>query len=175
MAARASFKLHDGSVCTIIRARAKAVEPKDFLDDLRSKFPKLAIQIIADDAVYDQEHLEWVARQGWLAKERGVMLAKKVELDILMRVACASQISEALRVAGARTKTFIVLAIGNEGELEKLGVSVRGLCELIEFSEGNKRVLQRFGITSEHVKAAGKDKIAMMLAEKGLLAVVEKL
>ena len=41
--------------------------------------------------------------------------------------------------------------------------------------EGNKKVLQRFGIYGKEIGAGGNDKVALLLAEKGLLAVVEKL
>jgi len=175
MAVNSSFELHDSSKCTVMYG--KATEPKDFLETLRSKFPNVTIQIIADDAVYNIEHLKWSVRQSWLAKNRGVMLAKRVELDLLMRIGGMNQISEAIKIAGAKENSpCYVVGIGAESELKKLAGFVKERCELMEFKkEGNKKVLQRFGIYGKEIGAGGNDKVALLLAEKGLLAVVEKL
>ncbi|MBM3898399.1 MAG: hypothetical protein FJ358_07765 [Thaumarchaeota archaeon] len=175
MAASFSFELHDGSKCTVMYV--KAVGPRDFLETLRSAFPETSIQIIAGDAVYKLDHLKWVIRQSWLAKERGIMLAKRVELDLLMRIARVSQIAEAIKVAGAKeNRAFYIVSIGAESDLRKLASFVREKCKMAVFKEeGNKKVLQRFGINEGEVAAAGSDKIALLLAEKGLLAVAEKL
>jgi tRNA threonylcarbamoyladenosine modification (KEOPS) complex Cgi121 subunit len=175
MAVSSSFELHDGSKCTVMYA--KAAEAKDFLETLRSEFPNVSIQIVADDAAYDVEHLKWAIRQSWLAKDRGVMLAKRVELDLLMRIAAASQISEALKIAGAKAnRPFYIVGVSVESELKKLADFVRERCKLLEFKEErNKKVLQRFGIDESEIDAIGNDKIALLLAEKGLLAIVEKL
>src|SRR3972149_1292392 len=114
----------------------KATEPKDFLDTLRSKFPNVTIQIIADDAVYNIEHLKWSVRQSSLAKTRGVMLAKRVELDLLMRIGGMNQISEAIKIAGAKENSpCYIVGIGAENELKKLAGFVKERCELMEFKK----------------------------------------
>ena len=156
---------------------AKSEEPKNFLEDLRKEFPKIAIQILSADAVYNPEHLKWVVRQSWLAKERGIMLAKRVELDILMRVAVSSQISDAIEIAGAkRNHRFIVIGIGAENELQNLFSSVKKKCKIIPFpSAGQRQVLTRFRITEKEIDASGQGKEPLLLAEKGLLELLEKL
>ena len=175
MAVNFPFELHDSSKCTVMYG--EATEPKDFLETLRSKFPNTSIQIIAGEAVYNLEHLKWSVRQSWLAKNRGVMLAKRVELDLLMRIGAANQISEAIKIAGAKENSpFYIIGIGAESELKKLAGFVKERCELMEFKKGgNEKALQRFGIGEKEIGVVGNEKAALLLAEKGLLAVVEKL
>ena len=174
MAANFSFELHDRSICTVMYGRT--TKQKDFLEFLRLKFPDLTIQIVTDDAVYNIEHLKWTIRQSWFAKDRGVMLAKKVELDLLMRIVGVSQISEAIKNAGAKEdRPFYISSIGAESWLKKLAKLVKERCELMEFrKDANKKVLQRFGIESE-IEVVGTTKIALLLAEKGLLAMIKKI
>jgi len=175
MAVDFSFELHDGSKCTVMYG--KTTKPTDLLELLRSKFPNLTIQIVADDTLYNIEHLKWTIRQSWFAKDRGVMLAKRVELDLLMRIAGASQISEAIKIAGAKENIpFYIACIGAESRLQELAGFLKEKCELMEFrKDGNKKVLQRFGINQGEIDVVGKWKIAPLLAEKGLLAVAEKI
>jgi len=175
MAANFSFELHDGSKCTVIYGRT--TKPRDLLEFLRSKFPNLSIQIVTDETVYNIEHLRWTIRQSWFAKDRGVMLAKRVELDLLMRIAGASQISEAIKIAGAKENIpFYMACIGAQSEVRELAEFLREKCELMEFRKaGNKEVLQRLGINEREIDLVGKEKIVLLLAEKGLLAVAEKI
>jgi len=175
MAVNFSFELHDGIKCTVMYG--KTTKPTDLLEFLRSKFPNLTIQIVAEDTLYNIEHLKWTIRQSWFAKDRGAMLAKRVELDLLMRIAGASQISEAIKIAGAKENIpFYIACIGAESRLKELAGFLKEKCELMEFrKDGNKKVLHRFGINEGEIDVVGKWKIALLLAEKGLLAVAEKI
>lgn len=170
-----SFRLHDGNTCLAIRVGSRrAVEPKDILDELRRNFPKLILQIISDNAVYDDEHLKWVARQSWFAKDRVIMLAKKVELDLLMRIAGTAQISHALKVAGARKdEPFIILAIGEEGVVGSLFSWVKREFAIIQFNK-DRAIPPRLSISSKELAAVGEGKEALLLAERGLIAILEK-
>ena len=170
-----SFRLHDGNTCLGIRVRAKgAVEPKDILDELRRRFPKLVLQIISDKAVYGDEHLKWVARQSWLAKDREIMLAKKVELDLLMRIAGVAQISDALKVAGARKdESFIILGIGEERAIGSLRSWVKREFDIIR-PDRAKTIPTQFSVSSNELNAVGVGKEDLLLAERGLIAILEK-
>jgi tRNA threonylcarbamoyladenosine modification (KEOPS) complex Cgi121 subunit len=154
---------------------AKAAQPKGLLETLRLAFPKPSVQIIAHDAAYDLGHIKWAVRQSWLAKDRGVMLAKRVELDLLIRIAGVSQISDAIKIAGAKeNKPCYIIGMGAENDLKKLANFISEKCKMLDF-KGNKKPLQRFGINEKEFAVVGNDKTALLLAEKGLLAVVEKL
>lgn len=170
-----SFELHDGSTCSVIRVRTKdAVEPKDLLNELRRRFPKLVLQIISDNAVYDDEHLKWVARQSWLAKNRAMMFAKKVEIDLLMRIAGVAQIADAVKVAGARKgEPLIILGIGEEGEVNNLRSWVKDKFDIIR-SGSAKVIPTQFSVNSNELNAVGGGKEALLLAERGLIAILEK-
>ncbi len=170
-----SFRLHDSNTCLVMRVRAKdTVEPKDLLDEIRRRFPKLVLQIISDNAVYDDEHLKWVARQSWLAKNRGIMLAKKVELDLLMRIAGAAQIADALKIAGARKdEPFVILGIGEERAIRSLRSWVARRFDVIVFTKG-KVIPTRFSVSSNELDAVGDGKEALLLAERGLIAILGK-
>lgn len=172
------FNLHDQTKCVeIVVQPKKSNVPKDFLEDLRKEFPRITIQIIAVHAVYSPEHLMWVVRQSWLAKARASMLARRVEIDILMRLAGSSQIANAIKVAGAKKgSAFVVLGIGTEEDLHGLATTVERKCSILQFPyAGTKEVLARFKITEKEIGSSGKGKEPLILAEKGLLAVLEKL
>lgn len=170
-----SFRLHDGNTCSVVRVRAKdAAEPKDLLDELRRRFPKLVLQIISDNAVYADEHLKWVARQSWHAKDRAIMLAKKVELDLLMRIAGVAQIADALKVAGAKKgEPFIILGIGEGGEIGSLRSWVKRKFDIVKSGRA-KAIPTRFSVSSNELNAVGEGKEALLLAERGLIAILEK-
>ncbi|QQG49165.1 MAG: hypothetical protein HY247_02310 [archaeon] len=63
-----------------------------------------------------------IAAQTVKARARGILLARKPEVDLLLRFAGTTQIKEAIRVAGAATgKPFLLVVIGQAGALKGAG------------------------------------------------------
>ena len=49
------------------------------------------------------------------------LLSKKIENDILLRFACTTQISHAIKIAGRKPKNdFVIIATGKKSTLDKL-------------------------------------------------------
>lgn len=92
-----------------------------FLDNLRKKFPNLILQGIETGFVLSKSHAKKILHISLQAKKNQIMLSKKLETDILMRFACTSQISKAIKIAGIKPRqNFIIIALGNKSSLNKL-------------------------------------------------------
>ena len=71
-----------------------------FLDDLRAEFPRVVLQAVAGRFVLGGSHLRRVAAVSAEAKRRRTMVARRVETDMLARLAGTAQISAAIGAAG---------------------------------------------------------------------------
>ena len=60
---------------------------KDFLDELRKKFPKLTIQGISSNYILSKTHAQKIIFVSQMAKKNKNLLSKKIETDILLRFA----------------------------------------------------------------------------------------
>jgi len=93
----------------------------DLLDNLRKKFPNLILQGIETRFVLSKSHAKKIIQISLEAKKNQIMLSKKIETDILMRFACTTQISKAIKTVGIKTrKNFLIMALGNKSYLNKL-------------------------------------------------------
>jgi tRNA threonylcarbamoyladenosine modification (KEOPS) complex Cgi121 subunit len=81
---------------------------------LRSELRGSLVQTLSASAVQNVAYLEMVAAQTLHALKVGGLLARKPEVDFLMRVASTSQISDAIRSAGARGGEPYVLVVAGE-------------------------------------------------------------
>ncbi|HEY7506150.1 MAG TPA: KEOPS complex subunit Cgi121 [Nitrososphaera sp.] len=91
------------------------MEPGQVIDEIREAHIGLSIQIVAADAVFGFEHAHRIAEMALEAQSRKIMLAKRVEADLLLRLACTDQISEAIARAGMKKgKPACVVALSGE-------------------------------------------------------------
>jgi tRNA threonylcarbamoyladenosine modification (KEOPS) complex Cgi121 subunit/molybdopterin converting factor small subunit len=97
------------------------IDPGQFLDQMRDEHRHLSIQAINADAVFGIQHLHRIAQIALEAETRKIMLAKKVETELLLRLACTDQISEAIARAGLKKeKPACFVALSREyGEIRK--------------------------------------------------------
>jgi tRNA threonylcarbamoyladenosine modification (KEOPS) complex Cgi121 subunit/molybdopterin converting factor small subunit len=92
------------------------MEPGQVIDEIREAHKGLSIQIVAADAVFGFEHAHRIAEMTLEAQSRKIMLAKRVEADLLLRLACTDQISEAIARAGMKKgKPACVIALSEHG------------------------------------------------------------
>ncbi len=73
------------------------------LDRLRLENPDLLMQAFDAGAVFGPDHVLGVVQITLEAMDRGVMIADKPETELLLRLACTNQISEAIRRAGLKS------------------------------------------------------------------------
>lgn len=144
------------------------------LDDLRAEFPSVAIQAVSGRFVLGASHLRRVVAVSAEAERRRTMLARRIETDILARLAGTSQISEAIRAAGrsgTSAGTYVVLAVAPAGRLGPLRARLAPLAAPSPpFPASNARFLaRRFGITASRMSAVagGRDRALEDLLVEG--------
>lgn len=92
----------DGNPASIIGIAKIAEEPGKLVDRLRAGNKDVSIQAASADAVYGMDHALGALRMALEAEKRKVMLANRRETELLMRLACTGQISEAIKRAGLK-------------------------------------------------------------------------
>ena len=144
------------------------------LDDLRAEFPSVAIQAVSGRFVLGASHLRRVVAVSAEAERRRTMLARRIETDILARLAGTSQISEAIRAAGrsgTSAGTYVVLAVAPAGRLGPLRARLAPLAAPSPpFPASNAQFLaRRFGITASRMSAVsgGRDRALEDLLVEG--------
>ncbi len=73
------------------------------LDGLRLENPDVLIQAFDAGAVFGLDHVLGVVQITLEAMDRGVMIAEKPETELLLRLACTNQISEAIKRTGLKS------------------------------------------------------------------------
>jgi tRNA threonylcarbamoyladenosine modification (KEOPS) complex Cgi121 subunit/molybdopterin converting factor small subunit len=92
----------DGNYVSIIGVQMVAEEPGKVVDRLRAQRGSVSIQAVNAGAVYGAGHMLGVLRVALEAEKRKIMLANKRETELLLRLACTDQISEAMNRAGLK-------------------------------------------------------------------------
>jgi tRNA threonylcarbamoyladenosine modification (KEOPS) complex Cgi121 subunit len=88
---------------------------------LRSSFPRILVQVVDSAVVSNERVVEMIGEQTLKASESGSSLAKKAEVDLLLRLAGTTQISEAIEKIGAKPdRPFLVIVAAEEKDLARL-------------------------------------------------------
>jgi len=93
----------DGSHISIIGIGNILGDPGILVDRLRKEHQGLSIQAVNAEAVYGIEHMLGILRVTLEAEKRKIMLANRREIELLLRLACSGQISDAMRRAGLKS------------------------------------------------------------------------
>lgn len=177
---RLHFVKLDNKILSLILGAKEVVidDPNRFLRNLRDNFPNLTIQALDAKFVAGYEHLKMIIRQSWVAFNRGVSYTKKLDLELIVRVACDPQIERALKTIGLKSGKMSIALIAI-GELEYLKIFAEAIKDLGEISDDviklnpdKKRFLiKHHNISDELIKATiiDKNKLAMILSEKANL------
>ena len=139
-----------------------------FLDGLRKEFPKVKFQAISSKFILNSYHLNKVLSISILSEKEGILLSNKIETDILMRFAAVKQISEAISLIGIKpSKNFILIAIGNKTDLEKIYKKLNPLVIDI-FTKDNSAFLKKhFKISKKQIDTVySKKPLEDLLIEK---------
>lgn len=139
-----------------------------FLDDLRKEFSKVKIQAISSKFILNPYHLKKIISISLQSEKEQILLANKLETDILMRFASTNQISEAIKQAGIKPKSNIVLiAIGKKSDLDKIYKKLSPFTNEI-FSKDNTSFLKKhFNISKKQIDSvSSKSPLEDILIEK---------
>ena len=100
------FSIHEISIIAI---HVRKID----LDLLRQNFPDINIQAVSPRFVLGASHLRRILEIAVESNRRGVMLAKHIETDILLRLAGTTQIVRAIHDAGVSPgQSAVVIALG---------------------------------------------------------------
>jgi tRNA threonylcarbamoyladenosine modification (KEOPS) complex Cgi121 subunit len=127
------------------------LDPEEVRTRVRASNPKAMVQSFRPQKTSNSRYYELVALQTLVSQAEDCMLAKKPEIDFLLRVAGTAQIKEAILKIGARRgEPFVLVAAVERGR-------VRGL-------EGLGRALPRRKLTENELD--GVERAAMLNAER---------
>lgn len=141
----------------------------EFLNKLREKYPYLTIQAINSRFILDVNHIKKILALSLYAKKNKTLLSKKIETDILLRLACTTQISYAIKVAGRKPKNdFVIVAIGKKSTLDKLNSDLISHLNPRPLSKNNHSFMKKqFKISKKQMSALlSSDPLEDILVEK---------
>lgn len=102
-------------------------------DEVKSRFrlanPGAVVQTLKSEIPCGFEALELLAAQTFVALDSGELLAKKPEVDLLLRVARTAQISEAIRLVGAAKGRSFLVVIASQRRVRALAVGGRRMAK----------------------------------------------
>ena len=141
----------------------------EFLNKLRKKYPYLIIQAVNPRFILDVSHIKKILALSLYAKKNKTLLSKKIETDILLRFACTTQISQAIKVAGRKPKNdFVIIAIGKKPTLDRLNSDLMSYLNLKPLSKNNHEFLKKqFKISKKQMSAlSSSNPLEDILVEK---------
>ena len=141
----------------------------EFLNKLREKYPYLIIQAVNSRFILDANHIKKILALSLYAKKNKTLLSKKIETDILLRFACTTQISQAIKVAGRKPKNdFVIIGIGKKPTLDKLHSDLISYLNPQPLSKNNHEFLKKqFKISKKQMSTlSSSDPLEDILVEK---------
>jgi tRNA threonylcarbamoyladenosine modification (KEOPS) complex Cgi121 subunit len=130
-------------------------DPGKMLDRLRAENPHVYVQAADAQAVYGADHVAGVLQIAFEAHERRVMIAEKLETEVLLRLACTDQISDALKKAGLKAgRAGCFLAFSHDaGAVRKFGEGLGKLDDsvLLPSREKAAKISAALGVDAEKV------------------------
>ena len=111
----------DRNNVSVISVRRIAEDGGKLVDRLRARHQGVSIQAVNAATVYGIDHLLGILRMTLEAEKRRIMIANKRETELLLRLACTGQISDAIDRVGLKknsTGCFVAISQNSEGTRE---------------------------------------------------------
>jgi len=139
-----------------------------FIDNLRSKYPKLKFQVISSNFILNASHLKKILSISLNAEKNNILLSHKLEIDILMRFASTLQISNAISSVGLKPSVnFILIVIGNKNYFNSLYSELSPLCVNLFLKNNTSFIKKHFNISKKHIDSVySKTPLEDILVEK---------
>ncbi|MGQ9469470.1 MAG: KEOPS complex subunit Cgi121 [Nitrososphaerales archaeon] len=170
------IRLSDKTSSIVLGVKGAIINnPEQFLRNLRDKSPNLIIQALDANFVAGFEHLKMILQQSWMAFNRGISYTKKLDLELIVRLACDSQIARALKTLGLKSgkMDIALIAIGEIKHLKHFDEAIKDFGEISDDviklnPEKEKFLIKHHGISDELIKATivDRNKLAAILSEK---------
>jgi len=148
-----------------------------FVKSIRAINNSVAVQAVDANFAAGGEHVLSVLQQSLQAKKKGTMLSKRIEIDILLRLACTNQISKALDDIGLKNgiNNILIVAIGKISDLKvlqkHLAKNYKLNSNVLNLSAKKTKLLSsHYKIGREEINACiNNHKLASILAERANL------
>jgi tRNA threonylcarbamoyladenosine modification (KEOPS) complex Cgi121 subunit len=109
----------------------KGPDPAEVRRSVEARAPGSVVQAIGAGSATNAAYVEMVAAQTFRAIGTPSLLARKPEVDLLLRIARTTQISRAIAQAGARKGgAFLLVVAGPPAEVAMIGAAELGGREL---------------------------------------------
>ena len=144
----------------------------EFLKELRDKYPQLIIQALNSQVILGANHAKKILAISLHAKKNKILLSKKIEIDMLLRFAGTTQISQAIKIAGKNTgKDFFIIAIGKKPALNRIHSELKLSLSPKQFSKNNQQYLKKqFKISKKQTSTiSSKNPLEDIIAERAAL------
>jgi tRNA threonylcarbamoyladenosine modification (KEOPS) complex Cgi121 subunit len=135
--------LSDNTCIMLLHFTAYIDDPREFIDSIRALEPRVTIQVLNTDNILREQVIE-VVKQSIEARKRSILLADRIEIDIMLRLACTEQISKAIELIGLRrgVNNALVVALGEDDVVSRLGERLSSMLHTTEFKEISYNDLQ---------------------------------
>jgi tRNA threonylcarbamoyladenosine modification (KEOPS) complex Cgi121 subunit len=105
------FRLSSFFVSIIISGRSESVDSIKLMDQVRRLSGNTYIQGFNTEVIFGIQHLIEALKITLESLRRGITVAHRPELDLMLRISCTTQISEAIQYAGIRSGKGVCLVI----------------------------------------------------------------
>jgi len=148
-------RLSDDMCIMLLHFTTYIDDPREFIDSIRALEPRVTIQIFNADNILREQVIE-VVKQSIEASKRSILLADRIEIDMMLRSACTEQISKAIEFIGLRRgmNNALVVALGKYDMITRLGERLSGMLHTTESKEISYKNLQLlYGIDEGEVSS----------------------
>jgi tRNA threonylcarbamoyladenosine modification (KEOPS) complex Cgi121 subunit len=116
------IKVADAHALLACISNLQILDVTAFMNELRSVSKHVAVQVVNADFIAGPQHVLGILQQSMEAKKRGILQSRRIEIDILLRLACTDQIDRALTDIGLKdgTNNVLVIAVGRINHLKML-------------------------------------------------------
>ena len=125
-------KLSHGRIARISGVKGLLIpDPQIFLTSLQLD-SSVAIQAVDVQSVAGHEHLRLILEQAEESRRRGILYAQRLEVDILLRIACSLQIKQAFDRVGLKKgkQDLAIMAIGPMAKVDSVWKRLRRMIPL---------------------------------------------
>ncbi len=147
--------LSDNTCLMLLHFAAYIDDPREFIDSIRALEPRVTIQVLNSDNILREQVIE-VVKQSIEASKRSILLADRIEIDMMMRLACTEQISKAIEFIGLRrgVNNTLVIALGEYDMVARLGKRLSSTLHTTAFKDISYKNLQLlYGIDEGEVSS----------------------
>jgi tRNA threonylcarbamoyladenosine modification (KEOPS) complex Cgi121 subunit len=169
------YKLGDKFVSILVCTITQVKDIGKLIDDLRNISNEVSLQVVDVNIVYGVEHILDVLKITLESENRKIMLAKRVETDLILRLLCTDQISLALKHGGIKNDSMACFIVFSKNKMQLL--KVRNYIHTLFRQENDsilksnkvkkKTIAANIGLTSD--KIFNDDTFAKYLRERASL------